>query len=248
MRWRWAAASETGTSHRRIGKRKQDSMACFLAGREAMCAIVCDGAGSADYGGEGASLICRTLSGKLRAHFGSNTALPTDDEVQAWVGLARERIRQASENRAQTPRSFASTLVAIVATATEALTVHVGDGAIVARTAAAWQTLSPPENGEFASTTYFLTDDPSPRLRLGRFANCYNGFAVFSDGIESLVLDQRTNAPHEPFFNTMFRPLDEVAQEGKSTRLSEALAAFLNEPRVCEKTGDDKTLLLISPL
>jgi hypothetical protein len=246
MERRWAAASERGTSHFRLGTRKQDAMACFRAGGGVSCAIVCDGAGSADFGGEGASVVCRTMTERLRSHFRDNVGLPGDDEIRSWVDIARDRIGLAADKRGETRRAFASTLVMLVATNNGVLTAHVGDGAVVARTADAWQTLSPPENGEYASTTFFVTDDPSPRLRIARFAAAYTGFAVFSDGIENLALDQRTAAPHEPFFKTMLGPLDKVNEGGKSVKLSVALAAFLNEPRVCEKTDDDKTLLLIS--
>lgn len=221
-------------------------MACFRAGQRAFCAIVCDGAGSAEHGGEGASVICRTLAEALRAHFRDKGDLPSDDEIWSWVDTARDRIGLAAERRGKTPRAFASTLVMLVATEDVVLTAHVGDGAVVARVAEDWETLSPPENGEYASMTFFVTDDPSPRLRIARFAAAYTGFAVFSDGIEHLALDHRTDAPHEPFFKTMLGPLDKESGDGKNAKLSVALGAFLDGPRVCEKTDDDKTLLLIS--
>ncbi|WP_354326954.1 PP2C family serine/threonine-protein phosphatase [Porphyrobacter sp. MBR-155] len=246
MAWRWAAASEIGSSHLRLGTRKQDAMSCFLTGSGALCAIVCDGAGSAPFGGEGASVLVRTLSESLRAHFRVGRVLPEDDDVWSWVDSARDRLAMAAEQRETTRRAFASTLVMLVATGNKILTAHIGDGAIVARTGAAWETISPPENGEFASTTYFATDDPMPRLRLERHEGEWTGFAVFSDGIENLVLDHRNDAPHEPFFNTMIAPVDALNEPGKDAKLSSALAAFLRGPKVCDKTDDDKTLLLLS--
>lgn len=129
----------------------------------------------------------------------------------------------------------------------DALTAHVGDGSVVGRDDAdGWTTLSAPENGEYASMTCFLTDHPAPHLRIARFAGAYTAFAVFSDGIEHLALDYRTCEPHLPFFRTMISPLDGSDEPGRSVPLSAALAKFLRSPRVCEKTDDDKTLLLIS--
>lgn len=224
-------------------------MACFGAGDDgrALCAIVCDGAGSAEYGGEGASVICHTMAVALRQYFKRNQELPGDDDIWSWVDTARDRISLAAEKRGKTPRAFAATLVMLLATKDAVLAGHVGDGAVVARAAdQSWLTLSPPENGEYVSMTYFVTDDPSPRLRISRLADAYTGFAVFSDGIEHLALDYRTDAPHAPFFRSMLDPLDKDAGNGKSAKLSAALAAFLAGPRVCEKTDDDKTLLLIS--
>jgi len=249
VRWRWAAASEIGTSHLRLGTRKQDAMACFRAGENGrvLCALVCDGAGSAEHGGEGASVTCRTLSNALRQHFRQQLVLPDDDVVWTWIDLARDRLSVAAENRCKPRRAFASTLVMLAAAGDSLLTAHVGDGSVVGRDGTeSWSTLSPPENGEYASMTFFVTDEPAPRLRISRFTGLYTAFAVFSDGIENFALDHRSNEPHEPFFRTMFGPLDDTVVEGRSAVLSTALSNFLTSPRVCEKTDDDKTLLLIS--
>lgn len=224
-------------------------MSGFLTGASAgvMCAIVCDGAGSAAHGGEGASVICRTMVDGLRRHFAVSCDLPSDDDIWSWVDLARDKLSIAAEKRGKARRAFAATLVAIVIAGDETLTVHVGDGAIVCRAGDdSWTTLSAPENGEYASMTYFVTDDPAPQLRISRVAGSYTGFAVFSDGIENLALDQRTNDPHVPFFRTMLSPLDSVKNDGRDVKLSAALAGFLRSQRVCDKTDDDKTLILIS--
>lgn len=246
MAWRWAAASQIGTSHIKLGTRKQDAFRCFTVGKdgeEVLCIIVCDGAGSAQYGGEGASVVCRHLASSLR----SLDALPTDQEIWDSIDLIRDSLTQAAENRGVTRRAFASTLLLVFSTKEGTLLCHVGDGAVVGRGAnGAWQALSWPENGEYASTTYFLTDDPSPRLRLSRTSEPFDAFAVFSDGIEDLALDQKTETAHEPFFRSMIAPLDRLSEAGKSPALSHALAAFLDSDRVCERTDDDKTLVLAS--
>ena len=222
-------------------------MACFLAGdTEAMCAIVCDGAGSAEQGGEGASVICRTLSCSLREHFRRSSDLPSDEDIWSWVDQARDRLNFAAKSREKTSRAFASTLVMLVATGKEILAAHIGDGAIVGRNQdGQWQTVSVPAHGEYASTTFFLTDDPVPQLRITRITEPFDAFAVFSDGIENLVLDHKTNDPHAPFFRSMLAPLEVSFEPGKSIKLSAALSAFLNTSKVCDKTDDDKTLLLI---
>ena len=115
-------------------------MACFCAG-DALCGIVCDGAGSAEHGGEGASVISHTIANALRRHFRQSPDLPDDDNIWSWVDAARDRIGIAAEKRGKTPRAFAATLVMLVATRNAALTAHVGDGAVVARLAdQSWQT------------------------------------------------------------------------------------------------------------
>jgi hypothetical protein len=249
MAWRWAAASQIGTSHVRLGTRKQDACSCFLAGEDAsvLCALVCDGAGSAPFGGEGASLIARTVTSGLREHFRRATALPSDDQVWSWIDQARDLLARVADARGTTRRDFASTLVLLVVDGAEALTAHVGDGAIVVRNKAGeWQALSWPENGEYASTTYFLTEDPAPRLRIERHQADFDATAVFSDGIENLALDLGAQVPHEPFFRSMISPLDSATDRGKIPKLSGSLAGFLSSARVCERTDDDKSLIVAS--
>jgi serine/threonine protein phosphatase PrpC len=63
-------------------------MACFCAG-DALCGIVCDGAGSAEHGGEGASVISHTIANALRRHFRQSPDLPDDDNIWSWVDAAR---------------------------------------------------------------------------------------------------------------------------------------------------------------
>lgn len=224
-------------------------MACFRIGPDGagVCAIVCDGAGSAEFGGEGAWIACRTLKVALRQHFQSRTGLPSDDDVWILIDLTRDRLGQAAEKRARSRKAFASTLLVVAEIDGQVLTVHVGDGAVVGRSVeSGWVTLSHPENGEYASATYFLTDDPLPKLRISRPAGEYSGFAVFSDGIENLALDLHSNEPFGPFFEKMLKPLDDTSGVGRSANLSHALGEFLGSSRVCERTDDDKTLVLIS--
>jgi hypothetical protein len=248
-RWRWAAASQIGTSHSRLGTRKQDAACCFLAGPSSsvLCAIVCDGAGSAAFGGQGASLICRALSIGLKTHFRAHDELPTDDDVWGWIDVVRDKLALAAEHKATRRQAFASTLVLLAVVEKGVLIAHVGDGAVVARdNDGTWRALSWPENGEYASTTYFVTDDPAPRVRILRLAADFDAYGVFSDGIEDLALDQKAIIPHEPFFRSMMAPLDAAAHAGKSASLSEALSNFLNSERVCARTDDDKSLILAS--
>jgi serine/threonine protein phosphatase PrpC len=248
-RWRWAAASCIGTSHLRKGTRKQDALRCVLYGdgNPVLCAIVCDGAGSAPFGGEGASVICRILSSAVREHFATTSSLPDDESIWSWIDRARDRLGIAAERKDVRRQAFASTLVMMLAAPEEIAVVHVGDGAAVARDLnGGWHSLSWPQNGEYASTTYFLTDDPSPRVRITRTDASFDAYALFSDGIEDLALDHRAAIAHEPFFRTMIAPLDRSPVDGRDKSLSESLGGFLNSARVCERTDDDKSLILIS--
>ncbi|MDX5983230.1 PP2C family serine/threonine-protein phosphatase [Sphingomonas echinoides] len=245
--WRWVGASRRGVSHAKAGTRKQDAYSSFLAeGGTTLVTIVSDGAGSASHGGEGASLICRTMGTSLRRHLGTARGLPGADELWLWIDEGRDRIGAAASTRGLMPRDFAATMVLIVTTGDETLVAHVGDGSAVARDvdSGRWSALSWPAQGEYASTTFFVTDDPAPRMRVIRSELPIDAVAVFTDGIERLALDYADLDAHQPFFRGMIAPLEEVSAPGLDRDLSVKLGAYLDAPAVCDRTDDDKTLIL----
>lgn len=250
MDWCYAVASVVGISHIRAGTRLQDAKYCFVYtaadGKQLFFAVIADGAGSAEFGGQGASVVCRTLVTYARSAFRDTGELPGDEVIWSWLDEARDRIQRAAALRKRTPRNFAATLVLVIASADEVVTAHVGDGAIVARDkdSGAWTVLSGPHNGEYASTTYFVTDDPHPAMRIARFPNHFDALAAFSDGIENLVIDSATGKPSDGFFNPMAKPLNASAAVGRDDALSKSLAAFLASDRLNERTDDDKTLIV----
>jgi serine/threonine protein phosphatase PrpC len=245
-RWRWAAASRIGTSHLRAGTRKQDAYSISVLPQGAICVIVSDGAGSAGHGGEGASLLCRCLMVKMRSWLKSSHDLPSDEQTMGWLDELRDQLADAASKRGVTRRQFAATLVMLVVKDSQLLALQIGDSALVARRAGAWEAICWPENGEFASTTYFVTDDPEVRLRTARLPLEHDAFALFSDGIENLALDHQAVLPHARFFEPMIRPVDQSQESGKLIKLSSALAQYLDSPAVCDRTDDDKTLVLLS--
>lgn len=180
-----------------------------------LLAIACDGAGSATHSRLGAVLTCRTLSQAVHRYFGQPypPGLPDDATLHVWIERARQRIALAAARRGLQPRDFACTLLLALSNGRQTLVAHTGDGGIVAHHAQTqtWQTLSWPEHGEFAATTRFITDTPPEQTRIGRFDAPFDALAVFTDGIERLVLDMKTRTPHAPFFGAMTTPLlDEV--------------------------------------
>lgn len=246
LRWRWAAASRIGTSHLKLGTRKQDAYAVRQLTHGAFCAVVSDGAGSASHGGEGASVVCRTLVSELRNWFDSNDVLPDDGHIRSWLDDLRDRLSSAATKRDLTRRQFAATLVMLVVYGDDVLALHVGDSALVARKSGVWDVVCWPENGEFASTTYFVTDDPDIRLHIHRMPFEHDAFALFSDGLESVALEQSTATPYPRFFDPMVKPVDAAATAGRLRDLSDALGRYLDSDRLCDRTDDDKTLILVS--
>lgn len=209
-------------------------------------AIVSDGAGSAEFGAYGAWLTCRFLSVRVREWVRRNPNLPTNEELAGWIDELRDRISAIATRKESTPRQFAATLAAIFVAQNEVVTLHVGDSAVVGRKEKEWEVLCWPENGEYASSTYFVTDDPKPRLNIARCPREHDAFALFSDGVGDLALSHMEKTAHARFFDPMFRPVDAASGKGRLVELSAKLATYLAGPSVCERTDDDKTLILIS--
>jgi len=224
----------------------QDAYAVANLGGGRILAVVSDGAGSAKFGAYGAWLTCRFLSVRFREWVRANSDLPCDEELTDWIDELRDRISAIACRRKSTPRQFAATLAAVVVMPAEAVTLHIGDSAIVGRKGAEWRVLCWPENGEYASSTYFITDDPEPRLNIARHPREHGAFALFSDGVGDLALSHLEQVAHPQFFDPVFRPVDTASGEGRLVELSAKLAKYLAGQSVCERTDDDKTLILIS--
>jgi len=211
-----------------------------------MCAVVSDGAGSASYGGPGAWIVCREFLAQARSWAATSPGLPGDQVIFDWIDAIRDRISRAAERRGSAPRQFAATVAAVFATDSEALIIQVGDSVVAGRADGNWTVPLWPESGEYASTTYFVTDSPTPRLNLVREAVSFDGFALFSDGIETIALDHSEQQAHRPFLDPMIKAIDDAAGSGRLATLSGQLVSYLGSDRVNDRTDDDKTLVLLS--
>jgi hypothetical protein len=123
--------------------------------------------------------------------------------------------------------------------------VHVGDGAcaIHLRADPDWRVPSWPVQGEYASTTNLVTDDPEPITNVSYVGGDIAEVALFSDGLERLALDFATKTAFTPFFNSMFNTFPDEGS-GRYKQLSRDLRAFLDGPSITERTDDDKTLIM----
>lgn len=246
MAWRWASASVIGTSHILTGDRLQDAHVVSELDNGCIFAVVSDGAGTAKFGAFGAWLICRFLLVRFREWLHRSPKLPANGELSEWISDLRERISVIAKRRGTVPRQFAATLAAIVVSPDETVTLQIGDSAIVGRKGKEWEVLCWPEVGEYASSTFFVTDAPEPRLNIIRHHHEHNAFALFSDGLGDLALSNLEQVAYKPFFDPMMRPIESASGQGRLAELSAKLTTYLAGPLVCGRTDDDKTLILIS--
>ena len=197
-------------------------------------------------GGQGASLVARTIATKARAWYRTEMILPSDDNVRSWLADARDRILNAAKKRDLAARDFATTIICAISSGTETLVAHVGDGAVAIQDAGdqTWHVVSWPSHGEYASTTFFVTDEPEARLVLSRRSRPLSALVAFTDGLERLALDFAARRAYLPFFQGIVGPVAATDNPGRDHRLCAALKRYLDSETVNARTDDDKTIVV----
>jgi hypothetical protein len=108
-----------------------------------------------------------------------------------------------------------------------------------------WSWVFWPQRGEYANTTFFLTDDDAiERFQVEALPGAISDIALMSDGLEPLALYYASKTVHEPFFNGMFRPLLQSDGIKEISHLSESLQQFLSSDQVGSRTDDDVSIIL----
>lgn len=255
--WRVAHTSVIGTSHEKTGLPCQDAASCRVVsdaeGRRVLLAVACDGAGSASRSFDGAAItVNRFLQDFGDAGSRSGVDQVTKQFVEDWVRRVRSEIRGQAQANELNPREFACTILGAVVGHARAAFFQIGDGAIVVSNRAepgdyGW--VFWPQHGEFANQTNFITQDNAiDVLEFEVEERCVDEIAIFTDGIERLVLDLQTKTAHAPFFRTLFGWLakNEPAVVGEELLASEVISRYLGSKQINDKTDDDKTLILAS--
>ncbi|MDQ4078059.1 MAG: protein phosphatase 2C domain-containing protein [Chloroflexota bacterium] len=244
--WRIVGASVQGTSHQRADLPCQDAYSIQVVEDETLLIAVADGAGSAPCAEEGAQHAVEQAMAAMR----SVLKVPTPDTEEAWItGLtgvfeqARQALQELAHRQDRPLSQFATTLLCTMVTEQWLIAGQIGDGVIVAHTGDdALFTVVEPQRGEYANETRFLTSPAALDYLDGHaYPLGTQAVAVMTDGLCHLALDRNGDTPHAPFFHPLFQFCTQV--ESRSVG-QEQLAAFLASRRVCERTDDDKTLVL----
>ncbi|RCS56092.1 protein phosphatase 2C domain-containing protein [Bremerella cremea] len=249
--WKVVFDSVIGKSHVNSGLPCQD--ACRVVNLESeldrlLVACVADGAGSASHSDEGATLACDTFV-KLMQEANLDLANSETDWgalVQSWISEIREKLDQRAVELGVPVRQLACTFLAAVIGNERALFLQIGDGAIVRNSADGYSTLFWPQSGEYANTTNFLTEaNFSEQLEFKLLEERVDEVALFTDGLERLVLKFEDQSVHAPFLTPFFASL---RQTENPDQFFEPLRDFLGSEAINERTDDDKTLILATRL
>jgi hypothetical protein len=245
--WKLLYDSVAGSSHEEVGTPCQDhSFATCHQGThgEALILACADGAGSAVAAERGARLACEFIVSHITKYLDSGRGV---DEInrelmQEWYGDAHLRLNDEAVQQGLAPRDLASTLLLAVVTEGVSVFAQIGDGAIVYREGPEYQLAFWPQSGDYANTTYFLTEPTfSERLAFRQVIGNVNDIAIVSDGLQMLALNYAAKSVHAPFFEPLFRSLRQAASPDD---LVVPLRQFLNSEGILNRTDDDKTLML----
>jgi hypothetical protein len=141
------------------------------------------------------------------------------------------------------PRDFATTLTCLAATSDGVAVAQVGDGlAVFEGTGGSLSVAIRPQRGEFANEVNLLTSPGAVEtLDVAVMSGDIKSIVVSTDGLLRLALKLPDYEPHQPFFRPLLTFASETVDETEAT---ESLRAFLESERVCQRTDDDKTLVL----
>jgi hypothetical protein len=192
-------------------------------------------------------MATQTVVITLQAH-AMHHPWPEDEDgwrgvFQSTFSLAREALDTEARRCQQAVQDFATTLILVIATSHLVAAAQIGDGAVVvADDMGNLFALTEPQHGEFANETRFLTSD---NMLASMQVQVWQGYprhlALFTDGLERLILSRPGNTPYRPFFHPLFRFTADliVARAGQ-----EHLARFLRSDRMRARSDDDLTLVL----
>jgi hypothetical protein len=252
MTWRWIEASVTGQSHIESNEKGQDycrTRVIQISDKEFFISLVSDGAGSTVNGGLGAKIICDAMMDNIISSVrNENIANVSEEEIKSWVASARDLLDTTAKQIELPIREYACTLLGAVISDRNSLFFQIGDGGIVTQFDTLYEPLFWPEQGEYANTTFFVSDEEFLKhLMVKKFNSAPKEIALFTDGLQNLVLSYSEKTAHSGFFIPLFdfirkNPHNEFID------LSGQLRFFLNRPEINARSDDDKTLVLATRL
>lgn len=206
-------------------------------------ALLADGAGSTHLGGLGAKIAVESGQAFLTKAVPHLPVFDKDMTELLFMALFTETrqalLRQAKET--QRPlNDFATTFMGALVTPQAYASFQIGDGFLVYVDAQGFQRCPSHQSSEYANETSFLTDsilDPSFCFRQGPTSF----FALSSDGLQTVAIDQSTGTPHPGFFEPFQTYMHRASSEDDIER---EILTFLRSSPLAARVKDDCSLAL----
>jgi len=251
-RWRTAFATSIGTSHEKTGSPCQDAAGCrvveALSGEQILIAAISDGAGTAEHSEIGSAQTVSEFLDYFAEVARQNVSLRSISPVsiKEWFHSLVASLGDTALKNGHELRDYSCTLLGAVLAPSASVYVQLGDGAIVVSTEDAdeYAWVFWPQHGEYANSTYFVTQPGVEELlQIDVSGPAVDEIAIFSDGIERLVLNMRERSVHAPAFQPIFAWL-RTSDEDESGLPSPPLTSYLASEHVNRRTDDDKSLVM----
>ncbi len=244
--WRYTGQSVAGTGHHKTGTPCQDSHHIEMV-NGVLIAAVSDGAGSAKHSEIGSNLAVKQSVAFIR----QCETMPDNEEewklrTEELIRFLRDQLIRKADEISCNPKDLAATFLLAAVSETAIAGIQIGDGGIIygMEKEEDLQLLIQPERSEYINETVFLTSENfESGLKTAYIQGDAERIALFSDGLQMLALYMKTQPakPHLPFFAPLFQFVRKTEEETERNR---QISGFLQSPRVCTRTDDDKTLIV----
>lgn len=194
--WKTLSYEVLGSSHYKAKKVCQDKTYTYNQNGVVAVALA-DGAGSASHSDVGASIACKSICEYIGQYFDELLTLHAFEVKEKIVGYVLENIIQKAQEMGCEKEALASTLLCVAVKGERIMGFHVGDGIIAYVKNHFLKTLSKPDNGEFANSTYFVTSSRAiekAKVFAGRKEGI-TGFALMSDGSCASLYKKKEDMP-----------------------------------------------------
>lgn len=192
-----------GRSHSKTNTPCQDYAATRIQGDFA-CIALADGAGSKKHSAYGARSVVKAVTRALAKRFDELWAISDESPAEAsseLIGCCLSALKHQAQKLNCELSQLASTLMFVAHSKGRFLAGHVGDGCIIhQQDDGDVAVISHPENGEYANTTFFVTDPGvHSHFRLYRGSSGLgSGFVVMSDGTAESLYRRANKSPAAP--------------------------------------------------
>lgn len=233
-----------GRKHTSAGAQCEDKV-CVVQKNGVVCAAVADGAGSRKYtnAAHGAQAVSEAIASFFCEKFDEYFAAVNEIELRKVISAICHKAlgEQAHKLSLESAETMASTLLCVAVKRNKVIACQIGDGVIGCIMNGTPETLTLPQNGEFAGTTFFVNAPDSYKyiqVRKG-FTNSVSHIFLMTDGISESVYDENDGTFHED----INRLVNCSEKENGSELLEETVKKFIVDT---SSASDDCTMAVIN--